>query len=92
MFWETQVFFPCSKAKYTEEYRLSSGLLYFDGINVSLHVKPLAWCPGQVKIMKEFVWINIIVFLNLAFRQVGEKKLAWRLNLTFLTQLLGNIG
>jgi hypothetical protein len=24
-----------------------------------------------VKIMKEFVWINIIVFLNLAFRQVG---------------------
>ena len=46
----------------------------FYGINVSLHVKPLAWCPGQVKIMKEFVWINIIVFLNLAFRQVGEKK------------------
>jgi hypothetical protein len=53
MFWETQVFFPCSKAKYTEEYRLSSGLSSacfeergwfgdFYGINVSLHVKPLA--------------------------------------------------
>ena len=27
----------------------------FYGINVSLHVKLLARCPGQVKIMKEFV-------------------------------------
>jgi hypothetical protein len=29
---------------------------------------------GQVKIMKEFNWINIIFFLNLAFKQAGEKK------------------
>ena len=29
---------------------------------------------GQVTIMKEFVWINIIFFLNFAFGQVGEKK------------------
>ena len=29
---------------------------------------------GQVKIMKEFVWINIIFFLNLAFGQLGEKN------------------
>ena len=26
--------------------------------------------------MKEFVWINIICFLNLAFGQVGEKMKA----------------
>jgi len=29
---------------------------------------------GQVKIMKELVWINRIFFLNLAFWQVGEKN------------------
>ena len=28
---------------------------------------------GQVKIIKEFVWINIFFFLNLAFGQVAEK-------------------
>ena len=28
----------------------------------------------QMKIMKEFVGINRIFFLNLAFGQVGEKK------------------
>jgi hypothetical protein len=40
---------------------------------------PLTTCPmpgtsktgfGQVKIIKEFVWINIICFLDLAFGQV----------------------
>jgi len=39
---------------------------------------PEAWTSktgfGQVKIMKELVWINIIFFLNLPFGQVGEKK------------------
>jgi hypothetical protein len=30
----------------------------------------------QMKIMKEFVGINRIFFLNLAFGQVGEKKKA----------------
>ena len=29
---------------------------------------------GQVKIMNEFVWINIIFFVSLAFGQVGEKN------------------
>jgi hypothetical protein len=29
---------------------------------------------GQVKIMKEFVWINRTFFLNMAFGQVGEKN------------------
>ena len=29
----------------------------------------------QVKIMKELFWINRIFFLNLAFGQVGEKKI-----------------
>ena len=29
---------------------------------------------GEVKIMKEFVWINRHFFLNLAFRQGGEKN------------------
>jgi hypothetical protein len=28
---------------------------------------------GQVKIMKEFVWINRKIFLNLGFGQGGEK-------------------
>ena len=31
---------------------------------------------GQAKIMKEFVWINIFFFLNLAFGHVGEKRKA----------------
>ena len=29
---------------------------------------------GQVKIMKEFVWINRFFFLNMGFEQVGEKN------------------
>jgi hypothetical protein len=29
---------------------------------------------GQVKIMKEFVWININFFLNLVFGKVDEKN------------------
>ena len=45
----------------------------------SLHANPLARSQGQiglgqVKIMKEFVWINRNVFLNLVFRQVGGKN------------------
>jgi hypothetical protein len=39
----------------------------------SLHANPLARSLGQVKIMKKFVCINIIFFLNLAFEQVGGK-------------------
>jgi hypothetical protein len=34
---------------------------------------------GQAKIIIEFVWINIIFFLNLAFGQVGEKNSRQRL-------------
>jgi len=29
---------------------------------------------GQVKIMKEFAWMNRIFFLNFAFGQVGENN------------------
>jgi hypothetical protein len=42
----------------------------------SLRANPFAWILGQVKIMKEFVWINRFFFLNLAFGQVGEKIMA----------------
>jgi hypothetical protein len=41
---------------------------------ISLHAKPLALKPWQVKIMEEFVWINRYFFLNLAFGQMGEKN------------------
>jgi hypothetical protein len=47
----------------------------------SLQANPLARKPGtsetgfgQVKIMKEFAWINRFFFLDLAFGQEGEKK------------------
>ena len=42
---------------------------------------------GQVKIMKEFAWKNIIFFPNLPFEQVGEKKLRQRLCLQSLFKL-----
>ena len=41
---------------------------------ISLCANPLSWSPGQVKIMKEFVWLKRKKILNLAFGQVGEKN------------------
>ena len=48
-----------------ECYNIENSLVY------SFHAKPLA--RSKVKIMKEFVWINLKKNLNLVFGQVGEK-------------------
>jgi hypothetical protein len=45
----------------------------------------------QVKIMEEFVWINIFFFINLAFGQVDEKnegKDCWDKKIVLLTDLI----
>jgi hypothetical protein len=62
MFWETQVFFPCSKAKYTEVYRLSSGLLYFENILSKIYFQP-CWLYGLTQI-QPFISIFAVIFFT----------------------------
>ena len=48
-------------------------------IKSSFHTNPLAWRLGQVKIMKEFVWIIFFFFSKYGFQTSRWKKLKQRL-------------